>query len=190
MSITSWKLDSVTRRMLENAFRQRQQAAWTAQTDALSARLVELAVRCLKAAYDTAQADMPTLAKYGLCTQVEAVNFQVYNPEDSRWNLSVGTKVDLPGYMIPGAHSGYVSLYVGGYAAHTSKAGQHPAHEDHDSPDWRLCMEIIGLRETYQRAQEDARKAFAAEIRATSSWRVLLRAHPWIARHFNTAEAA
>lgn len=185
------KLDGFTRRMLENAFRQRQDAALKIEGDRIATLLLEAAVRRLKATYDDAQADMPVLAKYGLCTQVEVVNFSVYNPETKRFDGRVGTKVDLPGYMIPGDHSSYVSLYLGGYPAGVgTQSGPYPAHADHDSPDWRLAREIIQLRDTYRADQEAARKAFAAEIRATSSWAVIVKAHPWIDEAFPRLESA
>jgi hypothetical protein len=87
----------------------------------------------------------------------------------------------MPGYMVPGSEASYVLLYLGGHAAGVgTKSGPYPADADHDSPDWRIAREIIHLRNTYLADQEAARKAFTAEIRATSSWRVLARAHPWI----------
>lgn len=189
MATKNQKLDGYARRLLESNFKARQETTLQAQCDALTDRLVEVAVRRLKATYDAAQADMPTLEKYHLCTQVEAVNFRVYDPITHRWEMTVGTKVDLPGYMIPGSHSGYVSLYLGGHAAGVgTKSGPYPADADHESPDWKLACEIVMLRDSYRRDQEAARKAFAVEIRATSSWNVLAKAHPWIDEAFPSLE--
>lgn len=175
------KLDGYARRLLEDTFRRRQEGALRTECDRLSALLLEVALRRLKAAHDGAQADIPVLKKYDLCSQVEAVNFRVYDPISKRWEATVGTKVDLPGYMIPGTHAGHVWLYLGGHPAGVgAKSGPYPADPDHDSPDWRLAWEIIRLRDSYRSDQEAARKAFSIEIRATSSWNVLVKAHPWI----------
>lgn len=167
------KLDRWARRHLEHLFQQRQREALQVKSDEFSARLKEMAVRRLKAIYDDAQADMPVLRKYHLASQVEAVNFDVYNPKANPpgWNDRIGTKVDLPGYYIPGPHSGYVSLYLGGYKS----------HEDHNSADWQFARELIHLRDTYQDEQRREFEAFKVVIRATSSWRKLEEQFPWIA---------
>ena len=184
------KLDGLARQLLESRFAEKQRAEAMNLGESLSARVTEMAIRRLRWTYDSAQDDMPVLKKYNLCCQVEVVNFHVYDPTTGRFDGKIGTAVDLPGYMIPGANSGYVWLYLGGYPAGVStKNGPYPAHPDHDSPDWRLAREIIALRETYSREQRAAFVAFATEIRSTSSWSKLAKAHPWVEQYAPRAEA-
>ena len=185
------KLDGLARQLLESRFAEKQRAEAQRLHETISARAADMAVRRLRQAYDSAQADMPVLAKYSLCSPVKAINFHVYDPATGRFDGKIGVEVDLPGYMIPGASSGYVWLYLGGYPAGVStENGPYPAHSDHDSPDWRLAREIIALRETYSREQRAAFVAFATEIRSTSSWSKLAKAHPWVEQYAPRAEAA
>lgn len=163
------KLDKETRSRLEEAFHRRKDKETTERHETIHARFHAVTLSLIRAHYGPMQRDMPTLERYGLCSDIGGINVRVYDPnpaDHAHYRERFGFEIS-PGMKAPGAFNKYVDFMI-----------------EKDDPDWPLAWSIVV--EIHEGRDRDAKEKadFAAAIRETSSWSVLEKRFPWIRDEF------
>ncbi len=175
MSGFRFKMNRYGRVRLENAFKGRQDRLRIERFERIGNGMADLARRLADEKYLPMQADMPVLAKYGLAAQCTSddsvcVNFNV--PVDGKaparhW---IYVKTDVTHLRVP---------WRGRAFAEPGRA--YPEVDVADgTADHAACLEAYEAMTGQDARDKEEREAFAASIRATSSFRRVADAHPWM----------